>query len=976
MEQVEATATPSVPAAAPTGQAAGLAAPRKIGSSLEGSQLFIDMMMQLRIGLSQSILYTIDTKQFEKARNNTYAALRSVLDYMGTIKLSLARGDALINGTRIDFPSKMRPTVEAVEKVLIAAGTSSLIFDKALAVEEFGPFLQMLARRQLPTGDSLHVNAALREQGLQNIQVDELRYVALGREQKIVSTDQPGLANHAAAQQAMTDLVDATLESIERIQDTEARVQLRSEFADQLIEKNEAMLPSLLNTALQRMKGADESAQSIAAALPKRDVALLNEALEAARMIRSEGGSTAPLGILRSLIEKLMHPYQTHAEDILAVMQIQRDDVEYLPEWLRKAIAGLQGETAAERLEAILRQSPAALLDSGMFQQIIDILDELSVAGLDTEAEQLMQHLAGALRLPTKKERGVAVERMASLLTRSIDQISKAVKLLEDALLETCTHETCDEVMKLLLDHLTQRSTHHYQLGNYQRAIEHLEWIVSLEESSRSALKDEGANLARITRENLSKTPFALSLLEELNAEGDRGAAAQRFAQLLGSGLVAGVLEAIKNEQDPARVDAFAQFLRHQTGTDAVRKLTESLEAETDPTRCVRLMSVLVKSTDAEQGWNTVQLALHHALAEVRAEALTLIMKRPPEIAARALATALQTDRDPERRAIWIKTLAHIKNPMAHPIILEVLDGMCDAPGECEAEITELLPAAAMPGQYAAVGVINKLLRPRSRSIASHTDGVSKELTLAAIKALGPFYKDINAAETLDRLRQSKDPDIARLALVCLRGIVAAEQQKDPAAPPSGIQSAVPQNPSASGSSASNPASISGSSPAISGRQSGTRGIRKGFEALAVGQVDEVFKVGRMVGATTSAQMQAVTPPLETPQIRPTLEGELANLGLCTTLRMAASRDGFMTVQNNEGEGRIYVRRRRVIAATYGALQNLDALSKMDEMRSGHFAFYGADYTVRDTMALEVDQLAEHISKHREKGEQDIYQDE
>lgn len=973
MEQVEATASPAVPAAPNNAQAAGLTAPRKIGSSLEGTPQIIDMMMQLRIGLSQSILYTIDTKQFEKARNNTFAALRLVLDMLGTIKLSVARGDALINGTRVDFPSKMRPTVEAVEKVLIAAGTSSLIFESALTVEEFGPFLQMLARRQLPTGDSLHVNASLREQGLQHIQVDELRYVALGREQKIVNTDQPGLANHAAAQQAMTDLVDATLESIERIQDGEARIQLRTEFADQLMEKNDAMLPSLLNTAMQRMKGADEATQVMAGAMPKRDVALLNEALEAARMIRSEGGSMAPLGILRSLIERLLSPYQTHAEDILAVMQIQRDDVEYLPEWLRKAIAGLQGETAAERLEAILRQSPAALLDSQMFQQIIDILDELSVAGLDAEAEQLMQHLAGALRLPTKKERGVAVERMASLLTRSIDQISKAVKLMEDALLETCTHETCDEVMKLLLEHLTQRSTHHYQLGNYQRGIEHLEWIVSLEESSRSALKDEGANLARITRENLSKTEFALKLLDDMNGSDDRAAAAQRFAQLLGSGLVAGVLETIKNEQDPARMEAYALFLHNQPGTDAMRKLSESLETETDAPRAVRLLKVLVKASDAEHAWNTIQAALRHVLAEVRAEALIQILKRPPEVAARALATAVMVEDDPERRTILFKALAHIKSPAAHPVILEILDGLCNAPGQYEAEIIELLPAAAVPGQYATVPVILKLLRPRSRSIAGNSDGVSKELMLAAIKALAPFYKDVNAAESLDRLRQSKDPDIARLALVCLRGIVAAEQQRDPA-PPSGAMPAVQT--SASSSSASYPASGSGTSPSVSGRQSGTRGIRKGFEALDVGQVDEVFKVGRMVGATTSAQMQAVTPLNDTPQVRPTLEGELANLGLCTTLRMSASRDGFMTVQSPEGDGRIYVRRRRVIGATFGALQNLDALCKMDEMRNGHFAFYGVEYTIRDSMALEVDQLAEHISRHREKGEQDIYQDE
>src|ERR1700759_3942214 len=166
MEQVEATVSPSVPNAAKNAPAAGLAAPRKIGSSLEGTTQIVDMIMQLRIGLAQSVLYTGDTKQFEKARNITFAALRLVLDIMGTIKLSVARGDVLINGTRVNFPSNMRPTVESIEKVLIAAGTSSLIFDSALTVEEFGPFLQMLARRQLPTGDSVQVNSALRDQGL------------------------------------------------------------------------------------------------------------------------------------------------------------------------------------------------------------------------------------------------------------------------------------------------------------------------------------------------------------------------------------------------------------------------------------------------------------------------------------------------------------------------------------------------------------------------------------------------------------------------------------------------------------------------------------------------------------------------------------------------------------------------------------------------------------------------------------------
>ena len=169
--------------------------------------LCVKFVQQFRNGLSQALLYTEGTKQFERACNVTYAALDALLQAIGNFKFGILKNELLINGERIDTPANVRAHLDHIEKTMSAAGTSSLKFDKALEEAEVGPFLQALARKKIPA-ESSRINDFLREQGITHLQIDELRYVALSDEQKVYTGDGPVPGTHAVAQKALSELVD------------------------------------------------------------------------------------------------------------------------------------------------------------------------------------------------------------------------------------------------------------------------------------------------------------------------------------------------------------------------------------------------------------------------------------------------------------------------------------------------------------------------------------------------------------------------------------------------------------------------------------------------------------------------------------------------------------------------------------------------------------------------------------------------
>jgi hypothetical protein len=823
--------SPNTPAAEPNAPA-GQAAPA--GHILEAadSALCLQAFQQLRTGLSQALLYTLESKQFEKAAENAFGPLQTLLEKIGEFKLNMLNGDALVNGSRVEIPASKRPVIEALEKVMSSGGISCLRFEPGLAMNELGRFLHLLARKGLGSSDGAKINQLLREKGITHVRTEELRYVMIGAGEKVVSADAPGVAN-AEAQNVISHITTDCAVTVSRIGDAVAREQMRAEVAEQLLEQDPELLGSMLAVILQRLKDSAHEKFRPLVALPQRDGQLLGETLQVARLLAQNGRleNKACAAALKELIAHLAAPYRHRAEDVLANLPFAPECSGLLPEWLEQAYASTRGGTAQERLEGILSLSPQILLEEKLFRQIVDVLDELAVARMEAEAEKLMRHVSGALRALTKGERIKAVKLLSFLLEHLMEQSSAPVQVLENALLEACTHETCGEVMSLLLKHLRGRCVHHYRLGNFERALEHLRWIASLEENSRLTLQDEGENLARQAREELARSPFAAQLAQDCLATGEKGKVAAQLAAILKTGVWEALLERMCTESDPQILEAQAGLLK-SAGPEAVRLFFSTLGQRADLASALCLLS-LGPALDEGLFWKQFPPLLRHEDESVRARALAWAAAHDCDEAATLLAGVLREEAEPARRAPLLAALARLASPAAAATLSGELEAAAEAGGEARL-LAALETLKAVHKDDFVPGVL-KLAASRYKSKIPSAS-LSKPVTLAAIKALARFYKQQAVSETLERLRRDSDPDVSRLALVALRGILAAEQEEDlkkAALPPAGAQ--VPA-----------PASQPSSAP---------RKAHRRFEELeAQINADKVFKIGAEIGAPPPAK--------------------------------------------------------------------------------------------------------------------------
>jgi len=968
MDQSVATESTPLPSVSSAGVGNAASKPKLEPASVALCQQAIQ---QLRYGLSQALLYTEGTKQYERVCASVHAAFEEVLKALGGFKLSATRGEALLNGERLELPASLRSHVEYIERAMSASNTSGLKFEPGLTVREIEPFLQLLARKKFPAADAAKVNAFLRENGIEHIQIEELRYVALTDKDKVYSGEAPVLGTHANAQKNLSELIDATIASIDKVSDTQAQGQLRAELTDQLIEKSDGMLDNVLATASQRLKSSVSEEQAALVAVPQRDARLLLGIFELACLLRTRGmlEDEGLVQALKDQVSAIVDPYKLHAEDLLAHATFEESLQHLLPRWLLKARASLKGGSAAERWEGILSQSPKALLDEQMFTQIVDVLDELMIAAMDSEAEQLAKHIAGALRSHTKRERSKAVERLSYLLERSLEQASPALRLIEDALLEACRHETCDEVMKLLLTHLSKRCVHHYAQKNYQRSMEHLDGMVQLEESSRVALKDEGANLARQAREALSMTELAVSLPQDVLEEGEQGEVARKMIKLLGPGIWVATIARLRFETDEQKCLAIARHLK-ELGPEAVKMFYTALGRENEGPVALRFMALSPEVGDENALWEQVPSLLLHPDGQVGTAALAILMQRDGEEAVEILCSILRTETDPERRKVWIAALSRLQHLSAQQVLLGELDeavNIADADAELLMTILEALSAARNGGVVRTVA-----------ALLQRNPAPSKPVQLCAIRSLAPFYTDPLAVETLERARKSKDPEIARLALACRRGLVAAEQQM--VTEQQQMAEPEPQTPPPS------------ASPGV-GKT--LRKTRRGFEALEREQIDDVFQVGVAIGqgaapaapAAPAAAPVAAAPGLAQTQsaghsqaymneLKATLEGRVQDLGLAITVRIVGSKDGMLRIflpENPEQDGRIFIRGKRVQEASYNGKSGMQALHALDRLKGALFAYYPANFTTDGSLDIECDKVQDALVRFRDQQDDQVF---
>jgi hypothetical protein len=891
----------------------------------------IQALQSLRAGFSQSLLYSQETKQYEKVVDTTFEALNTAIETLNGLHLSISRSEAIVNAQRLDTPLSVRSSIDQIDRFIYNAGLSSIKFEKGLTIQELAPFLQIVARKKFASSEGAAINKQLREMGIAHIQVGELRYVGLSEGEHVVSRSNSSSANHSGVQGAVSEMAGTFQSTMDQIQDVQARKQLQVEMTGQLIEHDDAMLASMLTVGVEHLRENNSEDMLALAAVPRRDSELLNSILRLARQVLMKGIDNEDqifVG-LRDFIKQLAEPYRKRAEDILNQLEFDESTSFLLPDWLIRATASLKSGSAEERLDGILVQSPNALLDERMFPQILDVLDEFSVARLEAQAEALTTHVAGAVKAPTKKMRIKAVERLSKLLERSMEQTSKAVKIIEDALLDACLHETCDEVMVLLVDYLARRCEHHYKLENYERSLEHLEWITGLEQASRSALRDDAANLARTEREKLAKTAFAQTLPNDMLAADVKGKVSARMVQLLGKELWMRILELIRTVADVETARVLTTYLAG-FGKDAHQLFFSSFEHAETKQISLRLLELAPAVSTHPALWKPAYNLMRHADATVRERAVEAVLKLDSEASFKAIFETMRQDPDLAHRSGLLAAVARSADPKAFQMLMDELHSALNSKDLDEPRVALTLEALSGFENDDLVAPVTAMIYPKGRTlVGGESRTYSKFITMAAIKALAKVYKNPMAIEALERARTQKDPEISRLALATVRGLLAAKHAQDELSGPP------PTSPSAS--SLSPIAGKSGTNTAVR---------RRGFEELqGEAEVSSLFQRGAGIGGArpsgSTSGLTRATPrePEPMPDVKPILEGQLEDMGLANTIRMIGGRDGTLII-GTPTEARVTVRARKIIHCVLGELRGIEALAKIYEIQKAPFAYF------------------------------------
>ena len=810
------------------------------------------------------------------------------------------------------------------------------------------------------------------------------------------------IARIGQARQALADMIVCYSRLLQSSDDVNSKAQLRTELAGLLIDRDADLLDCVLDLAGKRRKATGPRVLELfdgLAAIAKR--------YDAAGIPNTDPAWDDLLG----MSERLLTTYQTRVEQILPQIKIEDADPRIVPSWLTGADKSLKSVAALDKLPGMLAQSPAFMLEGVGFSQAVDALDELVVAHMDAEASALTTHLCSALKTNSKDDRSKAIAGLSLLIENAMDQSAPVVIQLEEALQDGCARETVESVLKHFVTYLFERTVVLFNRSYHARAMKHADTISILERSYRKANGDDAVNPVRESASELSKTPWAQSLAEQLMDGGEKEQAAAKILSVIDRNLPTTLIACIGREDNLARAQQFAKYLK-QLCPGSAKTFVTLMTAQNDPALLGRMLAVSPFIGGDDEILEIIYPLLVHPNFDLRAAALQFIFDRDNDRTSAFLHSRLRDPRYAQQRATWMDILTNLHHSSVAQVIVSELQTEIDSPLQDDVRMMKLIEACNTHDDVRIGAVLTRMLRPGqgladSRRVTAIQRDNSKALRFAAMKALIRYTKDPRVTETFERLRRDPDPEVARMATYCMNP--SPEMLGRPSQP---VPSAFMPNASrGAGASSVNPALRTGPQEPVVNKP------RRGFEELEQqSEVDEIFQPGAAISGSgrqkkltqtyqspipgmpapvmhqspglptphgapplpgTSDRLpkimfsgrQAPLDPAQLPEdlfsgSTPLLEGDLQELGLGMTARITCAKNGVMTIKSSLGNGAIYIQNKTVVAAFFAGMSDIQALAAIGKLKQAQFAYFAKTFSYSASMSVEVSTIETTVREY------------
>ena len=149
----------------------------------------IEAMIVLNATVTNLRLYPPTSDMIGNSIDRAYTILQTIFENEDSVVLAESEKSLIISGQPLNEKDQKRPQVTAFVQLMVSFGVQSIAFEKGLDKDELLAFLKIISQKPDNVTKEGGLQEVMASNNLRHVLVDQKLYVAVDKDQKVVSAD-------------------------------------------------------------------------------------------------------------------------------------------------------------------------------------------------------------------------------------------------------------------------------------------------------------------------------------------------------------------------------------------------------------------------------------------------------------------------------------------------------------------------------------------------------------------------------------------------------------------------------------------------------------------------------------------------------------------------------------------------------------------------------------------------------------------
>ena len=627
----------------------------------------IEAMIVLNATVTNLRLYPPTSDMIGNSIDRAYTILQTIFEKEDSVVLAESEKNLIISGQALNEKDQKRPQVTAFVQLMVNFGIKSIAFEKGLDKEELLNFLKIFSQKPENVTKEGGLQKVMASNNLRHVLLDEKLYVAVDKDQRIVSADEAidkdkdeniikfimgdadsgidpesfrdaakdpkwvaevfktGIAQitqqeGATPSKKLSEAVIHMINTLGEVVDSNSKEEISMQIVNSIADMDDETLSMVLTQNPQGVLGEDFFDNVVDQLDDKKFDRLASKIKQLEESATAGKGALDPSGAERRSGEDRR---RTHSLEYLLKSGIDRRK--------RKDPRKSRVMQVKAGLNSILKGEDKAFLDSQVMLSVPSTVEQLFSKGKNKIAEGIIDRLGEGL-LNEKTEVRAAVSTVLAQINlnfaskQRMDEILKlSHKLISWIKFETTVNPAYKHICNQLKA-VAQALIRNYQFDECNQVLETFHLIHSGKMKKSEEIQALSGNVLKST----ATDDILDLLLEEFETdEKNLREQAANTLTMLGSNSVGPLLDILRDSQDLSEHDRISQIVS-EIGPSASLFLAQQIE-QGGPSHYLCNLILLLGKVGTEDDLTILKTSLDHEDSEVQAaaeSALEMIMEK------------------------------------------------------------------------------------------------------------------------------------------------------------------------------------------------------------------------------------------------------------------------------------------------------------------------------------------------------------